>query len=641
MLTLLDSTDRIRLVTNFYYQPIYDFGRTGNIYDIGNTSDRFYLDTLQSVAMRVEFQSPKISAMDILGQEHSATAEQSYSIYGFAPGNQDMPSKLGKLHEIGDVLRFLSAALKKAPSIATPDSGPIRENAIGHINIVGHAEVGATFAGVGGIDAARYGRIARNPESLSGYSLDYSISGNYPSHVWSQFHHDHLVSAKSEIPAGNYDGYFYPDIYCSVKNLNIAYDGDRVTHFWYDVVNARTSDGDGITPWFWYKECRVSWGVTWFPRDTTPVDSAFFYERYCGDLVKSVVCTKQYVRGHGEAPVWYLNPVYIGSNPYSWPNKTTISQPWCWSGYTYPARGFESYTGITGPKGACKSDTGPRSLVAFRRNVNQITDDLLVMGFLAQGNAWDENMVLLKSNILEFFVELGDIASLVASPLQMVNAAGKVFRGGTLGSSLKNFLSLAADAKLYYSFMASPTVRLADEVAEKATALLQICDSVFGWRTINGKAVYIIDEEFPTFAGNVVIGRSKMRVRIPEDSWLPVVLPLEQLNLLPSLSRTWETMWLSFAVDWFFNIKSKLDVIDKTMRFMALDVAYVTNSVTLYQPIVPTPTEFLVADETSYKYYCRWTLPQSQVFTPTRLDVLGAQGVPDWLTAGALFYKLS
>jgi hypothetical protein len=33
-------------------------------------------------------------------------------------------------------------------------------------------------------------------------------------------------------------------------------------------------------------------------------------------------------------------------------------------------------------------------------------------------------------------------------------------------------------------------------------------------------------------------------------------------------------------------------------------------------------------------------LPAAQVFTPTRLAVLGSSGIPSWLSAGSLFYKL-
>jgi hypothetical protein len=265
------------------------------------------------------------------------------------------------------------------------------------------------------------------------------------------------------------------------------------------------------------------------------------------------------------------------------------------------------------------------------------------MGFQAQGDAWDSNIVILKANILEFLFELGDIASLIGSPVDLLIKLGRseelARKGKRPVAALQLLLEAFTDAQLFYSFMLRPNVQLSIEVSQKAGRLLRSFDSFFGWREIHGRVVYEIGDELPFFTGSHVVGRSKMRVRIPPDSALATVLPLEELGVLPSLSRYWETLRLSFVIDWFFNIQSKLDVIDKTMRYMALDVAYVTNSVTLYKPIVPT--DFVVEDETAYKYYARWVLPSAQTFTPTRLNILGASGPPSLLTAGSLFYKLA
>jgi hypothetical protein len=307
---------------------------------------------------------------------------------------------------------------------------------------------------------------------------------------------------------------------------------------------------------------------------------------------------------------------------------------------------WESYSGISGENGYRKVDTGSTSFVRFRQEATGIANDLLAVPFLAQGDAYDTGFGLLKTNVLEFLLETGDIASLVGSPFDMVSAFYSnganpfMIKNGVSGvvKFIKLWLDMCTDATLLYSFMINPNLKLALEVSSKAQRLLQSFDLFFGWQDINGKAQYTVGGELPYFTGSHVVGRAKMRVRIPPDSVLAALMPLDRLGVLPTFSRYWETLHLSFLIDWFFNVKSKLDVIDKTMKFMALDVAYVTNSVTLYKPIVPT--NFQVEDDSSYKYYVRFVLPAAQVFTPTRLAVLGSSGIPSWLSAGSLFYKL-
>lgn len=131
-----------------------------------------------------------------------------------------------------------------------------------------------------------------------------------------------------------------------------------------------------------------------------------------------------------------------------------------------------------------------------------------------------------------------------------------------------------------------------------------------------------------------------MRYRVPSDLVWSVVVPLEKLHVLPNMSTYWETLRLSFVVDWFFNVQSKLDVIDKTVAFMALEMGQTVNSVTLYKPVDSSVT-FSHSKETAYKYYARYVLKSFQPFSPTRFGVVAGHGVPSWLTAGSLFYKLT
>jgi hypothetical protein len=613
-----------------WWQPANAYGQA-NYLCVRDAGNSYFYDPLSEFLSHVEFRSPSFSILENMGFDEPPSIAGSIQL-GFPPSGDDFPSRLDKLYTIAKVNRFLTGT--------STDKVDTNEHGISHVNLKGTVREGCVpVAQVGGPFGSKHTWVTIDPDTLT-----FSFSGTSSYHP---LYRDYEL--KTFIEAGLESGSFWytvdPGINVGIKDVSYHHDNEgNLMGLSYTLVNSGWGLGpenqDGITPYLAYKEVRVGFGFVWQVFSSSPSSEAEFWTRYAPCFRKGIRTIRQYSREQGEAPVWHVGQSF-GPNPMGYPNAYHLDQYQCWAVVTPPTYWWEAYSGLSGINGYRKVDSGPTSFVRFRRDLRSITSDLFPLAYQAQGDAYDTSIGTIKSNLLEFLFELGDVASLLDSPLNILDSLRRVHK--TPYSLFKAFLDDLSDATLFYSFMLSPSVRLAEEMADKAKELSQSFDVFFGYQTVNGEAGYEIGDELPDFTGCIVTGRAKMRVRVPADTLWSVLLPLDRLNLLPSFSNYWETIRLGFLIDWFFNIQSKLNVIDNTIKFLALDMGQTVNSVTLYKPIIPSgPNASFVVDEgTSYVYYCRYVLPTFQSFTPTRLNILGGQGVPNWLVAGSLFYKLS
>lgn len=631
---LKDHTDGVELGTSLYASTYADYGHNTNFGSVRLPENSYFHDPLLADLQRIEFRYTRFPIFGNFGNvDESPSIEKDSTLVGFPPSPSDLPTKLDRLNSIDAVFRFLSGDAN--------DLLVSNEHTTAHVNLTGEVHVGSVPAlQVGGPDGNFFWHVYLTGSPPSSFEFDIPLPSWATRPIWNE---DFGVGTiKERLLAGYYSYTVSPGIDCSVKDFVTHHSEGHLVGVAYTVVNdGWGSPGDGISGYLAHKEIRIGIGFSWHTFNSEPTTSAYFFERISPGFKKRVRTIKAYDRAYGQPIVWYLASSF-GANPNSWTSDVLFMEDgsWgCWTCSTPPRRGWEQYSGITGPLGYRKIDTGPTSFLRFRRDVHQISNDLLAVGFLAQCDAFDTSFTVLKSNLLETLLEMGDVFSLISNPVALIKRIRKFPETDKI-HGVKLMLDFLSDATLYYSFMLNPTIELADEMSAKAERLSRSFNQFFGFKTIMGKASYEIGDELNgSFSGCVVVAHSKMRVRVPPDIVWSAVMPLEAMHLLPDLSTYWETLRLSFVVDWFFNVQSKLDVVDHTIKFMALDTGNCVNSVTLYKPILPTG--FSVGDETSYKYYCRYVLTAPQVFTPTALNVLGAQGIPNWLVAGSLFYKLS
>jgi hypothetical protein len=429
----------------------------------------------------------------------------------------------------------------------------------------------------------------------------------------------------------------------------------NVDRVFYRVENtAYGSPGDGITDYLWLKQVAVVIDVVWYSNPTPrSLDVPFgLLENYCPDIRVGIKVTRQYARALHESPGGVTSSASISTPVDSY---DLVSYPVVTQGSFYswlitddrPNR-FHQYIGWN-PYASKYEHASANDFLKFARLRSSFSSDMFPAAFFAQGDALDKGFATLHSNILETLVEIQDYLS----PIDLAKDLSKILTGGfnKPGAAVWAILDFLANWKLTYSFGYAPTESLAKELSRNVAKFAAAWRNATRWQTFRGSYSYLVSGDDPPFPeGTVIRGGSKIRCRVPPDSILPYLLPLDSLGLMPSLSRVWDILPFSFIWDWFFNISGKIEVVDLTAKLSVLQIAYVVNSIKVISPFpeedqeeygfTAVPGAGLMEPRTGYCYYGRYVLPTYQVMTPTRFGFLAGKGVPDYWLAGSLLFKL-
>jgi hypothetical protein len=220
------------------------------------------------------------------------------------------------------------------------------------------------------------------------------------------------------------------------------------------------------------------------------------------------------------------------------------------------------------------------------------------IGQLAPGNFYSSqdaiktSLSALDSNYIENLLQIRGIIA----PLDLLKAA-KVFLSRSNRGGFVRFMKFLANADLTYRFGIAPLVSDAQDIAKKIQLLLYRFreGGFYNTQTIYGKHSFTNLDVHPRFNPIRVDCRSKIRVIPTLDSYLPYVLPLEALGLMPSFSRMWDIVPLSWVVDGVYSIDDTLQMLDASLLQMAFEVEYSTHS-------IRTKYEFTVSDMVSYDF---------------------------------------
>jgi len=626
-----------------------------NLSSIAEHSVALANDPFRALLVKLEFH---YSPYDIIGSAGFSNPDGESGVRTFQGVKPSSDTKIGRLHKlktISDVLRFLQGP-------TSPNETARKENSVGHINMIGsvvsHAHpplddhysspwrffYTAVIEDLGTPSKPYY--AARH-----GTASQYSSFGDVDQVA---FHG--LTDLRSRISEGEFSavGVNPPFQYnYKVDNLSWNVSDDTVSRVFYTVENtAYGNPGDGITDFLWYKRVGIVVDFDWSEASQPEtLDVPFHLYYHLGvNLSLGFVLLEHYTRSVGEIPVVYTNNVSLMSPLSAFDHVNSVElTPWfVTEDYNSKLPDLLGYD-VTSRQWY---DSNSHSFVSFARVCTDLSSDMIPAACLAQGDALDTGFSTLSFNMLEFFVELRDLAR----PLEFAQQLNRLLtKSRNNGDMIFNVLKSLADWKLLYSFGYAPTERGAREIASKIEGFARRWEILTGWQTFYGVYEYEpTTDEFP-FIGSTLfpcklIGRSKLRLRVPPDSLLPALLHLDQLGSLPTLSRVWDTLPFSFILDWFFNISGKLEVVDLTAKLAMLEVAYVVNSISMIAPfsdsdqddygfysVAPSP----VQRPAGYKYFARYVLPSQQVFTPTRFGFLAGHGVPDYWLAGSLVFRLS
>jgi hypothetical protein len=270
----------------------------------------------------------------------------------------------------------------------------------------------------------------------------------------------------------------------------------------------------------------------------------------------------------------------------------------------------------------------------------------------------------LEINALEHILEIQDLfglvsthelMSVVADLMRHIRHAKKLgfkFKPGKLLWSTLNFL---ADARLVYSFALAPSYDDAAVIADTAMGVRAGAMKYLNGANMvtYGKDYWDLGDYYPDFSNMEILGRSKLVFRPEPDSWLISLLPLKTVGLYAELSSIWETIPFSFVVDKFLDVGGLLETVDNTRTMMALNVLWSENSLTFrwrfdeefltligatHQPAIHEDD----LEAPHFRAYYRLAMRSFPAFIPSRMyaHTLSKFDEPDWLTTGALLYRL-
>lgn len=195
--------------------------------------------------------------------------------------------------------------------------------------------------------------------------------------------------------------------------------------------------------------------------------------------------------------------------------------------------------------------------------------DICVGNFASTKIAID-NLSLMKTNGIEFLAEFKAIFSLIDRELlgRLILELQKPFNLWTL----KHLAAEIASQYLTLVFGIRPT---AEAVSDFVTGLILRFKQWYAFissgslREIRGGFATTYDLGYTQRAE--VIYRTKASVKMPADSALSLMLTIDQLGLLPTFSRVWETIPYTWFLDQFLNVGGLLDNAETSAKFLIYD----------------------------------------------------------------------
>jgi hypothetical protein len=286
-----------------------------------------------------------------------------------------------------------------------------------------------------------------------------------------------------------------------------------------------------------------------------------------------------------------------------------------------------------------------KGYLAFHNVYGSMFPNFVAGCFLSTQDALDTYLGGLSGNYIETATEIGDFLR----PLSLLGRL-KELLPHISGKGLKGLLRFLADADLTYRFGIAPTISDAKDVSRKSEGLLSrlTSDALYMPQTIYGKEEFLeLTGLSDVFDPVDVVCRSKIRLRYNLDSFLPYVLPLEMLGVLPTLSRVWDLIPYSWLLDYLVDIGGAANLIDATVFQHCFDIDYSVHTVKVHYTFSAEDQAdygFVNSSEgehsPGYLLFVRWALNETlPSLGPTTLPLFRPTRLPSWDLTGSILAK--
>jgi hypothetical protein len=278
-----------------------------------------------------------------------------------------------------------------------------------------------------------------------------------------------------------------------------------------------------------------------------------------------------------------------------------------------PDERFYAFTGYTLEDDTFREgDTSPFPALYFYERYMQELPQLVGACAYSASDAMESILPRLENNYLETISEIRTILQPLTWPKTFLAFLRRNVKKSP--NAVRDILETVADYNIAYSFGLAPNIRAAMELRDDLLPILEkLTDgSLCGPGTYHGKRVWenliIIGDDRPV---NLRAG-TKVSLNIHADSILPYILPADTLGFLPTLSRLWEVVPWSWLIDYGFNVKELLRLIDVSTFQLLADINYSVNTLKIdyhFQPIDCARYNFMTeTDGAGYRLFSRYIL---------------------------------
>lgn len=604
-----------------------------------------------------EIEFPKVPFWGELGftNPSSMTHPQRLDFYGYEPSLLVVSEKLQKSGEFLSNLRafFSDWNFHQPAHIA-------RENDVYHENLKGLLRNAASS-----LHARTRPASANFPEELYPVVTEFSISDVDSAYLLLQAAPSVMTTLSSswiygseaflqKLTLGQYDmditpGNGYRER-LFVSDVQALRDEDReglVTDFRFFVLywNMNLSTGVGYTSgdWFHYS---IAYDVSSGPSLDELSDVNEFYaprleERYNELWSMSIaagVDPRDFAHGYSNVGdgLWQ-------AWPHVWGHAHQMTAFFTCNNVGYPdPHGLLGYNGKS--YGYAPHD---RTFSQFLKHYRPVMPDTPASYFLTSKEAFDEVFDTVSSGAFELLDAVHGIVSLLAleEVLRLLLRVRRL-KGPFV---LVNLLDALSDVTLLYSYMLSPNIKDATEIAHNVRALRhRLTHGSQSYSARSKLAIEVPDTLCGVFAGTTVETHSKVSVRIDPDSFLSGVLSVRSLGILPSVSALWEVIPFSFVYDWFTGLGTNMERVETSILMLSVEVLESTHSslLTYVLPQELLESKGLYASDSAslsrprYCIYNREALSTLPMPCPTRLPYFGPTGIPGLGSTAALTWKV-
>lgn len=287
-------------------------------------------------------------------------------------------------------------------------------------------------------------------------------------------------------------------------------------------------------------------------------------------------------------------------------------------------------------------------LASFRTAVSNAMPDIRCSSFQSSSDALDHLTQTIDTNLVETFAEIRDVAEMLPQ-LGSAIAAVRRLKGGDVLGSIKETLDFLTALRLQASFAWTPSLELLRDTLPEIVRLSSTISSLSAAKLVRGYGT--MSYEFPEgeFGRETshLVARSMVIVRSDPQSTVQDLLGIRKYGLLPSPSSLWDLVPLSFVVDWFTGVGSRIRTLESISLLAMMDVQSYTHTYLIRSPLTANeldkdglrPSSNEGSSQPELRLFIREISQHVPAPRSGRYD-FAMPGQPPWLTAASLAWQI-